>query len=568
MGLTRKEYRQLLRGIDALRDIVYIRTDTYNALIEQCKQDFNLLRIISYTIDGSEFFARRIKESNVQGNAGLSFDIFGQKRTGKSWAGYEIIRRILRSRHIRFEEARENIIFKVEEDIINRPSLFTKGIAELANKMEHKHDGYRFGLLQDEADPEHGAGTRKQIENQNSAVDNLRKLGVVTGFCHVHKEDLNFNFEFRLLSLGTNDKLGIWVGVLYFTSAVGLIVLKIPKPVREFLEQQYNEDAVESVWKKAKTGFHTNAIDPDAAEEDEFDKDDTKVIRGVFNTDNFTTLRNLLKKYYNRKKDFSEPFSRIATSFYLWSHQWYYANSKKAIDPATFELTKMPLKEAAKDWVDEVSVQSLYQASSKDRDKYGWRVRELEGKSHDLESIGEEYCSIVLQHLLSQITEHLNPPVAAAVRTQYGGSSFLQEGGKPYDVVLLTDGTDALAINHKIHTSNKRYGSLETDEGQAIFDKSFGISPHPFSLLWMTYTRPFREVLYIKLNPDLVDTKDHLVISRNSRTAKVMDILAAHTGYALDDSKLVYAHEQDQLGAVWTEIDFEVLEKILEVLVS
>lgn len=525
----------LTDGLNKIKEHIYIRSDNEDYIRFLCNNDEKfgkrLLYILSNTIMAQNKLEMRIRESKFQDMAALTWDSFGPRNTGKSWFNFLLSVKILEDRGV--ENPLKTIIFKDSKgSIINSPSRWNDGIKCVAGLMENKHDGYRFALLQDEVDAEWGEGRMKQSKNQNTAVDNLRKLKVLVGFAHVKKEDVKFNLDMRFLMLGFSKKTRKMAAVLYFTRPLGIVVLKVEKDLAEFLIKEYNEDAVSAVWDKAKAGFHQSATDPDSNGPEDSTIDDNNFSYEI-DGDRFKLIRDMIKNYWI-KENVAEPYSRILTSFFLWSKELKISNSKRKLHPSQLNMKNLPLKQISEDWIDEVGPSSFTQAMYNYKSRYKNYEEKL--NSHDLEIIGENYAYEVLKTLKNG-TEYLNPIVIAK---QYSGSEWIVKNGKPYDVVLLDkNNIDVVAFNHKLYTLKR------LPKENSKLDDAFGRSAHPVSIIWLTRTRPLSEKYYIKFNPDLANFMNLEKLLVTDEVLKKMD-----------------------LGTQWKEIDWKQLTEILQVLLK
>ncbi len=220
----------------------------------------------------------------------------------------------------------------------------------------------------------------------------------------------------------------------------------------------------------------------------------------------FRALRDVFFKYWVHEKGVNEPYARLLTSLFLWSRPIRRSNSKKQLRPIHATIENLPISEIALDWP-EVTTQSLYTAKHNHAQKYASIENTL--TTHELEKIGEAYAQIVLGGELQRI-EHLNPPsppFAVAVVGQFrdsfvsglgnSGPGNGRQSGKPHDVAVVVDGFEdsVVAVNHKLFTSGKRIG-------KAQLSKQFGSSKHPFAVLWFTWTRPFREKFFVRIDQE------------------------------------------------------------------
>ena len=206
-----------------------------------------------------------------------------------------------------------------------------------------------------------------------------------------------------------------------------------------------------------------------------------------FDGSRFRLLRDLIKSFWI-SKGVVETYSRILTSYYIWSKELYHSNSKsKKIYPAQLTIDKLPPKQLFGEWEDEINTtQNLYQAKSGWKQKYKNWEKKL--GTHDLERIGEAYAYTVLKNELEHLSPSLGgvpPEILMQYRDDWNG-----EHGMPHDLVVRVNNKTVVWINHKLMTSAKRIGITQ-------YDDLFGTAKPPVRILWFTYTRPMQEYYYV-----------------------------------------------------------------------
>ncbi len=271
---------------------------------------------------------------------------------------------------------------------------------------------------------------------------------------------------------------------------------------------------------------------------------------GVFDGDRFKALRNVFRRFWERKK-VNIRYARILTSYYLWSRKIRKSNSKKYLKPDDMTaIDDLPLSEVYVDWSDEItSAQSLYQSKSDLKKQYLGMEKKI--TTHDLEAIGEQYAKLVLE---GSLQKHLNPPLVAGGGVVVGcqvRDGFVGKGGKPHDVAVFVSGLSdsVVAVNHKLFTSGKRVGKNQ-------LGKQFGSSGHPFAVLWFTWTRPFRERFFLRVQGSLLEGaqgqgqgREWLELEWEDLLEKITErILQAHAQARAPDQSPPLAREESRRG--------------------
>jgi len=225
----------------------------------------------------------------------------------------------------------------------------------------------------------------------------------------------------------------------------------------------------------------------------------------------FTLLRDKLKSYFMHRQQLPEPVARILTSLYLWKDQMYRSGAKPTQKNRVLaqyaDLDNMNINQVSKIWLDELSnpSQSFYTNKSSQGELLESKQHVLTRSSHDAESIGEEYA---YESLRVDMAEHLSPHLSSSnvLRLQHT-DTFTEGASMPHDVAVVGPGGVAVAsLNHKLLTSGKKIGP-----GQ--YSKNFGSVGCPVKVLWLTWTRPFREELYLRVDGALA-----------GRAAAVLDV--------------------------------------------